>query len=71
MCLVVVTCHQDRHRGWVFLSSADVCLVLQLTGVDYFGQAGGMSVEQLLMELRESREEVARLREEIDSTKVS
>ncbi|XP_045124118.1 transmembrane and coiled-coil domains protein 1-like isoform X2 [Portunus trituberculatus] len=43
----------------------------QLTGVDYFGQAGGMSVEQLLMELRESREEIARLREEIDSTKLA
>ena len=47
------------------------CVVLQLTGVDFFGQPGGVSVEQLLMELRESREEIARLREEIDSTKVS
>ncbi|XP_050713650.1 transmembrane and coiled-coil domains protein 2-like isoform X3 [Eriocheir sinensis] len=43
----------------------------QLTGLDYFGQPGGMSVEQLLMELRESREEIARLREEIDTTKLA
>lgn len=28
-------------------------------------------MEQLLMELRESREEIARLREEIETTKVS
>ncbi|KAG0727522.1 Transmembrane and coiled-coil domains protein 1 [Chionoecetes opilio] len=43
----------------------------QLTGVDFFGPAGTLSVEQLLMDLRESREEIARLREEIDSTKLA
>ncbi|XP_071529573.1 transmembrane and coiled-coil domains protein 1 isoform X2 [Panulirus ornatus] len=41
----------------------------QLTGVDFYGPPGGTTVDQLLMELRESREETARLREDIDTIK--
>lgn len=75
MCPVVVSCYQRRQgagRCWhPVLMCVLSCIALQLTSVDYFGQAGAMSVEQLLMELRESRDEISRLREEIDSTKVS
>ncbi|KAK8734614.1 hypothetical protein OTU49_005900 [Cherax quadricarinatus] len=41
----------------------------QLTSVDFYGLPGGTTVEHLLLELRESREESARLREEIDTIK--
>ncbi|XP_045604449.1 transmembrane and coiled-coil domains protein 1 isoform X2 [Procambarus clarkii] len=41
----------------------------QLTSVDFYGLPGGTTIEQLLMELRESREESTRLREEIDTIK--
>ncbi|XP_042214801.1 transmembrane and coiled-coil domains protein 1-like isoform X1 [Homarus americanus] len=41
----------------------------QLTSGDFYGVPGGTTVEQLLMELRESRDESARLREEIDTIK--
>ncbi|XP_042868275.1 transmembrane and coiled-coil domains protein 1-like isoform X2 [Penaeus japonicus] len=41
----------------------------QLTGVDFYTLPGGTSLEPLLLELRESREESARLREEIETIK--
>lgn len=45
-------------------------LCFQLTGIDFYTMPGGTSLEPLLLELRESREESARLREEIETIKV-
>ncbi|XP_068248742.1 transmembrane and coiled-coil domains protein 1 isoform X3 [Palaemon carinicauda] len=41
----------------------------QLTGVEFYSLPGGTTLEDLLLELRESREESARLREEIETIK--
>lgn len=41
----------------------------QLTGVEFYALPGGTTLEDLLIDLRESREESARLREEIETIK--